>query len=92
MLKACKTSSASGKQFNFIMLSANLGGFVINTCGWVQSGGYQCLIHAAQTFEVDVVVVLDKERLHSELTRDLPNFVKVLLLPKSGGVSIVICL
>jgi len=64
----------------------NLGGFVINTCGWVQGGGYQCLIHAAQTFEVDVVVVLDKERLHSELTRDLPNFVKVILLPKSGGV------
>jgi len=64
----------------------NLSGFVINTCGWVQGGGYQCLIHAAQTFEVDVVVVLDKERLHNELTRDLPSFVKVVLLPKSGGV------
>lgn len=36
---------------------------------------------------VDVIIVLDQERLHSELTRDLPDFVKVVLLPKSGGVS-----
>ena len=38
---------------------------------------------------VDVVIVLDNERLHSDLTRDLPKFVKVVLLPKSGGVRTV---
>jgi polyribonucleotide 5'-hydroxyl-kinase len=54
----------------------------------VRSGGYQCIIHAAGAFEVDVIIVLDQERLHSELVRDMPEFVKVLLLPKSGGVSI----
>ena len=37
-------------------------------------------------FPVDVVIVLDQERLHSELVRDMPDFVKVVLLPKSGGV------
>jgi len=38
---------------------------------------------------VDVLLVLDQERLHSQLKRDMPDFVKVLLLPKSGGVSYV---
>ena len=59
---------------------------VINTCGWVRGGGYQSLVHAAGAFEVDVVVVLDQERLHSELCRDMPDFVRVVLQPKSGGV------
>jgi len=36
---------------------------------------------------VDVLLVLDQDRLHSQLKRDMPDFVKVVLLPKSGGVS-----
>lgn len=64
----------------------NIGGLVINTCGWVRGEGYMSLVHAAGAFEVDVVLVLDQERLHSELTRDMPDFVKVVLLSKSGGV------
>ncbi|XP_074653182.1 polyribonucleotide 5'-hydroxyl-kinase Clp1-like [Tubulanus polymorphus] len=65
---------------------ANASGIIINTCGWVRGGGYQCLIHAAGAFEVDVIVVLDQERIYNELKRDMPDFVKVVLLPKSGGV------
>ncbi|KAJ2944645.1 hypothetical protein O0L34_g4001 [Tuta absoluta] len=42
--------------------------------------------HAAQAFEVDVILVLDNERLYNELKRDMPKFVKVVYLPKSGGV------
>ncbi|KAK2158978.1 hypothetical protein LSH36_161g16015 [Paralvinella palmiformis] len=64
----------------------NIGGVVINTCGWVRGDGYRSIVHAAGAFEVDVVIVLDQERLHSELVRDMPDFVKVVLLPKSGGV------
>ncbi|XP_041847073.1 polyribonucleotide 5'-hydroxyl-kinase Clp1 isoform X2 [Melanotaenia boesemani] len=40
----------------------------------------------SQRCEVDVVLVLDHERLYNELKRDLPHFVRVVLLPKSGGV------
>jgi len=65
---------------------ANISGVIINTCGWVKEGGYQALVHAAGAFEVDSIVVLDQERLHSELKRDMPEFVRVMLLPKSGGV------
>lgn len=37
-------------------------------------------------FEVDVVLVMDQERLYNELVRDLPKFISVVLTPKSGGV------
>uniref|UniRef100_A0A0N5A978 Protein CLP1 homolog n=1 Tax=Syphacia muris TaxID=451379 RepID=A0A0N5A978_9BILA len=66
---------------------ANFGGLIINTCGWIKGDGYQCITHAATSFEVSVVVVLDHERLFNELQRDLPTFVKVLHQPKSGGVE-----
>ncbi|KAH9642968.1 hypothetical protein HF086_013529 [Spodoptera exigua] len=36
---------------------------------------------------VDVILVLDNERLYNELKRDMPKFVKVVYLPKSGGVG-----
>lgn len=47
------------------------------------------MTHIALAFEVDVILVLDQERLYNELVRDMPGFVKVVLLPKSGGVSIL---
>lgn len=65
---------------------AKISGIIINTCGWVKAGGYKMLTHAAQAFEVDTILVLDQERLYNELVRDMPDFVKVVFLPKSGGV------
>lgn len=59
---------------------------LINTCGWVKGNGYKHLLHAAEQFEVGCIFVLDQERLYNELLRDLPSFVKVIFLPKSGGV------
>lgn len=61
-------------------------GMVINTCGWVKGSGYRNLLHTAQAFEVGAIFVLDNERLYNELLRDIPSFVNVVLLPKSGGV------
>jgi len=63
-----------------------VSGVVINTCGWVKAKGYQMLVHAAKAFEVDVVIVLDQERLFNELVRDLPDSVRIAFQPKSGGV------
>lgn len=65
---------------------ASASGVVINTCGWTKGAGYKVLTHAAQAFEVDVILVLDNERLYNELKRDMPKFVKIVYLPKSGGV------
>lgn len=66
---------------------ACIGGMVINTCGWVDGDGYRCIINAASAFEVDVVVVLDHERLYSDLGKELPEFVRLTHVPKSGGVE-----
>jgi len=65
---------------------AKASGVVINTCGWIKGEGYGVLTHIAQAFEVDVVIVLDTERLYMQMKIDMPSFVKVLFLPKSGGV------
>ncbi|CAG5107545.1 Similar to CLP1: Polyribonucleotide 5'-hydroxyl-kinase Clp1 (Gallus gallus) [Cotesia congregata] len=62
------------------------GGIIINTCGWILKKGYRILTHIAQAFEVDVIIVLDHEKLYNALVKDIPDFVKVILLPKSSGV------
>lgn len=52
----------------------------------MRGAGYDALKHAAGSFEVDIILVLDQERLYNQLKSDLPEFVKIVLLPKSGGV------
>ena len=37
---------------------------------------------------VDVVLVLDHERLYNDLQRDLPPTTHIVPLPKSGGVRV----
>ena len=69
----------------YFVFAVAASGVVINTCGWVKDEGYKSLTHVAQAFEVDVIIVLDQERLYNELVRDIP-FIKVVFLPKSGGV------
>lgn len=71
----------------FHSVSVKSSGVIINTIGWVKARGYQHLTHVVQAFKVDIILVLDQERLFNELVRDMPSFVKVALLPKSGGVS-----
>lgn len=61
-------------------------GIVINTCGWVKGQGYHHLLHASKAFKVGTILVLDQERLYNELLRDVDQSVKVVFLPKSGGV------
>ncbi|XP_076326710.1 polyribonucleotide 5'-hydroxyl-kinase Clp1-like isoform X4 [Tachypleus tridentatus] len=60
-------------------------GIIINTCGWVKSQGYQAITHAAFAFEVDVILVVDQEKLCTELRRDVPSFVQIISIPKSDS-------
>lgn len=50
--------------------------------------GIMTAIHLSlkHIIQVDVILVLDQERLYTNLKTDMPNFVRVVLLPKSGGV------
>jgi len=65
---------------------SDYSGVIINTCGWVQAEGYDQIKHIAQAFEVDVIIVLDQERVYNSLVKEMPGFVKTVLQPKSGGV------
>lgn len=69
-----------------ILRKGKSSGMIINTCGWVKGGGYKHLLYTAKAFEVGAIFVLDQERLYNELLRDIPKFVQVVYLPKSGGV------
>ncbi|KAG1328285.1 protein CLP1 [Cocos nucifera] len=63
-------------------------GMVINTMGWVEGLGYELLLHAIETFNANVVLVLGQEKLCSmlkEVLKSKPN-VDVVKLHKSGGV------
>jgi polyribonucleotide 5'-hydroxyl-kinase len=62
-------------------------GIIINTCGWVEEGGYSLLLEVAKIFEIDVMVVLE-ERLAEKLKVDkqLEERISVVHLEKSGGV------
>lgn len=67
---------------------AHASGCVINTCGWVTGTGYRILVHAAEAFDVNVIVVLDQERVYNDLKKQFANKVQVVHLPKSGGVVV----
>ncbi|KAF5280435.1 hypothetical protein FQR65_LT03244 [Abscondita terminalis] len=81
-----KQLAASVKEKIDAHKKTKVSGVIINTCGWIKGPGYKTLTDVARTFEVDIILVLDQERLYNELVRDMPTFVKVVYLPKSGGV------
>lgn len=68
-------------------IAVNSSGVVINTGGWVRGAGYDALKHSAGSFEVDIIIVIDQDRLYNQLKGEMPDFVKIVLLPKSGGVG-----
>merc|ERR1712096_69863 len=57
---------------------ANISGYVINTCGWAShnNASYNSLLQVIQAFEVNIVVVMDSERLFNDITKDRPEFIK----------------
>lgn len=65
---------------------AATSGFIINTCGWVTGGGFKILMHVVKAFKVDVILVLDQERLYNDFKTKLGRSVQYVHLPKSGGV------
>lgn len=68
--------------------SAREGGVIINTCGWVQDGGYQLLVELAKTFQADVLLVMGDENLYNQLKVDTQlETTSVARLQKSGGVK-----
>ncbi|GLC38630.1 hypothetical protein PLESTB_000454200 [Pleodorina starrii] len=63
-------------------------GLIINTFGWVDGLGYELQKHVIQTFQCDVVLVMEQDRLYAQLQQDLKAScprTTILKLAKSGG-------
>jgi polyribonucleotide 5'-hydroxyl-kinase len=69
---------------------ARAGGYIINTCGWVDGQGYELLLNAIDIFTPDYVLVMSHERLFSDLTQEMRSSgkqaVQIVKMVKSGGV------
>jgi polyribonucleotide 5'-hydroxyl-kinase len=65
---------------------ARASGLVINTCGWIDGGGYELIQHCMQAFAVDVVLVMGHDKLYSKISAEAGEGVVVVKLPRSGGV------
>ncbi|KAF8763500.1 protein CLP1 homolog [Argiope bruennichi] len=61
-------------------------GVIINSCGWIRGHGYDAITLVAMNFEIDVLCVLEEERLYLQLQRDMPACVKMIFIPKMDGV------
>ncbi|OEU11726.1 Clp1-domain-containing protein [Fragilariopsis cylindrus CCMP1102] len=61
---------------------ARSSGIIVNTNGWIRDDGYDCLLYAAKSLKISVLLILGHDRLYSMLTI-IP---KILKLPRSGGV------
>lgn len=44
---------------------------IINTMGWIEDLGYELLLHAISTLQADVVLVMEQDRLYSQLSNAL---------------------
>ncbi|KAI1291803.1 Protein CLP1 -like protein [Halotydeus destructor] len=65
-------------------------GIIINTCGWVKEGGFEALLHAANVFQVDKVIVMAKDKndnLFRDLVAALPKSVMLFKVSQLDGVS-----
>lgn len=65
---------------------AAVSGCIINTCGWVTGAGFRLLLNIVEAFKVDVILVLDQERVYNDFKNKLGDSVQCVHLPKSGGV------
>jgi polyribonucleotide 5'-hydroxyl-kinase len=65
---------------------ARSSGMIVNTNGWIQDEGYQIILHAVQALGITVVLVVGHDRLYSMMKKDAGTAVKVIKVPRSGGV------
>lgn len=68
-------------------LDAKSSGVIINTCGWVEgSEAYDIIFHIAKAFRVDVILVMNNDKLYAGLVGLSSQGVTVVKLPTSGGI------
>lgn len=63
-------------------------GVIINTCGLVDTVGIEIILHCIKAFSVDIVLVMNHDKLYSTLlsASTAAGKVTVVKLPTSGGI------
>lgn len=77
-------------------VDANSSGIIVNTSGWIDGPGFDILLHCIKEFGIDVILVMNNDKLYSTLTNSFnemgssnnSNNIKpvVVKLPSSGGI------
>lgn len=67
-------------------LDAKSSGAIINTCGWVDGIGLEIIHHTIQAFNIDVILVMNHDKLFSSLSDLSAEGITVVKLPTSGGI------
>jgi polyribonucleotide 5'-hydroxyl-kinase len=68
-------------------LDAKSSGVIINTCGWVEGAeAYDIIFHIVKAFHVDVILVMNNDKLYAGLIGLSSQGVTVVKLPTSGGI------
>ena len=62
------------------------GGVIVNTCGWIDGEGFEILKSIVTTMKIDVVLVMDNDRLFAQMKSEFGSKLQVVKIPKSGGV------
>ncbi|KAM9977165.1 hypothetical protein ACTFIR_011021 [Dictyostelium discoideum] len=87
----CKNlASFIDKQLDSSNIS-RISGFIANTCGWIDGLGYKILLQNIDVFKANLIIVMDNEKLYSDISSHYSqkdNSIKIIKLPKSGGVFI----
>lgn len=53
-------------------IDAKSSGIIVNTCGWIDQGeGFDLLLHCIKAFAIDVVLVMNHDKLYSNLRTSL---------------------
>lgn len=52
-------------------VDANAAGSIVNTCGWVDQDGYASIMHCIKALGIDVVLVMNQDKLYSMLKSTL---------------------
>lgn len=61
-------------------------GIIVNTFGWVDGGGMDVIHHCIKCFNIDVVLVMNHDKLFATLSGLSNQGITVVKLPTSGGI------
>lgn len=61
-------------------------GVIIDTCGWVDGGGYNLILKIIESFNVNIIFVIGKKPVYYKLMNDISETINIKYIPRLDGV------